>query len=123
MLTLSLNSGVVAAAGITTVENSTNFILGYYINPNATPISEIDFKALKNAGITDIYVLVNNDNYSPVLSEVQKKADAVGIKTNAWVYPGFAHASQVAAMKIGVQLDVETYNMPSYLLEILNMRV
>lgn len=105
-------------------DNSTNQdILGYYINPTATPISEIDFKALKSAGITDIYVLVTNDNYSPVLSQAQKKADAVGIRTHAWVYPGFAHASSVAQMKIGVHLDVETYNMPSYLLEILNMRV
>ena len=71
-------------------DNSTNQdILGYYINPTATPISEIDFKALKSDGITDIYVLVTNDNYSSVLSQAQKKADAVGIRTHAWVYPGF----------------------------------
>jgi len=47
----------------------------------------------------------------------------VGIRTNAWVYPGFSHASEVAQMKIGVQLDVETYNMPAYLLDILEMRL
>ncbi|HEX7468988.1 MAG TPA: hypothetical protein VF324_10475, partial [Methanobacterium sp.] len=52
-----------------------------------------------------------------------KKADAVGIRTNAWVYPGFNHASKVAQMKIGVQLDVETYIMPAYLLQILGMRL
>ena len=103
----------------TTTQTSTNFIIGYYINPNVTPISEINFNALKSAGITDIYVLVKNNNYQSVLSEAKKKADAVGIRTNAWVYPGFNYASKVAQMKIGIQLDVETYNMPAYLLQIL----
>ena len=97
--------------------------MGYYINPNVTPISEINFNALKSAGITDVYVLVTNNNYLPVLSETKQKADAVGIRTNAWVYPGFNYASQVAQMKIGVQLDVETYNMSTYLLQILTMRL
>jgi len=121
---LGLNSGCVAATvNSTTTQSNTNYIIGYYINPNDTPISEINFKALKSAGITDIYVLVTNNNYLPVLSEAQKKADAVGIRTNAWVYPGFSHASQVAQMKIGVQLNVETYNMPAYLLQILAMRL
>lgn len=98
------------------------FIVGYYINPNVTPISKIDFAALKSAGITDIYVLAKNDNYSPVLKEAKSKADAVGIRTNAWVYPGFKYASQVADMKIGVQLDVETHNMSEYVSEIKSMR-
>jgi hypothetical protein len=121
---LGLNSGCVAATvNSTTTQTSSNYIVGYYINPNVTPISEINFNTLKNAGITDVYVLVNNNNYSPVLSETQKKADAVGIRTNAWVYPGFNYASKVAQMKIGVQLDVETYNMPAYLLQILAMRL
>jgi dTDP-glucose pyrophosphorylase len=106
-MSLGLNSGCVAAAGnLTTTHNSTNFIMGYYINPNVTPLSGINFTALKSAGITDIYVLVTNNNYLPVLSEAKKKADAVGIRTNAWVYPGFNYASKVAGMKIGVQLDV-----------------
>lgn len=121
---LGLNSGCVAAsANSTTTPTSSNYIVGYYINPNVTPISEIDFNALKSAGITDIYVLVTNKNYSPVLSEAQQKANAVGIRTNAWVYPGFNYASKVAQMRIGVQLDVETYNMPKYLLQILAMRL
>ena len=121
---LGLNSGCVAAtANSTTTQTSSNYIVGYYINPNVTPISEIDFNGLKNAGITDIYVLVTNKNYSPVLSEAQQKSNAVGIRTNAWVYPGFNYASKVAQMKIGVQLDVETYNMPKYLLQILAMRL
>ena len=126
MLTISLglNLGCLAAAGnFTTTQTNTNFIIGYYINPNVTPISEINFNTLKSAGITDIYVLVTNNNYLPVISEAKKKADAVGIRTNAWVYPGFNYASQVAQMKIGVQLDVETYNMPAYLLQILAMRL
>ncbi|MFY9637596.1 MAG: hypothetical protein WAK14_02200 [Methanobacterium sp.] len=112
-----------AAGNSTTAQNSTTFIIGYYINPNVTPISDIDFNALKKAGITDIYVLVTNNDYSTVLSQAKKKADAVGIRTNAWVYPGFSHASKVAQMKIGVQLDVETYFMPAYLLQILGMRL
>ena len=112
-----------AAVNSSTTQNSTNFIIGYYINPNVTPISEIDFNALKKAGITDIYVLVTNNDYLTVLSQAKKKAKAVGIRTNAWVYPGFSHASKVAQMKIGVQLDVETYIMPAYLLQILGMRL
>ncbi len=66
---------------------------------------------------------MKNNNYQSVLSEAKKKADTVGIKTHAWVYPGFSYASQVAQMNIGVQLDVETYNMPAYLLEIIQMRL
>ena len=88
------------------------------INPNITPISEINFDALKSAGITDIYVLVTNNNYLSVLSQAKTKADAVGIRTNAWVYPGFIYASPVAHMGIGVLLDVETYNMPAYIPQI-----
>ena len=122
-LSLGLNSGCVYAGNFNTAPNSTDYIIGLYINPNVTPISEIDFNALKSAGITDVYVLVKNNNYIPVLSEAKSKADAVGIRTNAWVFPGFSHASEVAQMKIGVQLDVETYNMPAYLLQILAMRL
>lgn len=144
-LTLSLNLGCVLAAGnFTTAQTisssvttpvsystinphpipslGTDFILGYYINPNFTPLSEIDFNDLKSAGITDVYVLVTNDNYLSLLSEAKTKADAVGIRTNAWVFPGFSYASQVAHMGIGVILDVETFNMPAYLPEILAMR-
>jgi hypothetical protein len=96
--------------------------MGYYINPSITPISEINFKALKNAGITDIYVLVTNNNYLSVLSTAKTNADAVGIRTNAWVYPGFSHAPQVAHdMKIGVLLDVETFDMFAYVPQILEM--
>ncbi|MGA2676739.1 MAG: hypothetical protein ABSE83_07615 [Methanobacterium sp.] len=89
--------------------------MGYYINPSITPISEINFSALKSAGITDIYVLVTNNDYLSVLSQAKTKADAVGIRTNAWVYPGFIYASPVANMGIGVLLDVETYDMPAYI--------
>jgi hypothetical protein len=96
--------------------------MGYYINPSVTPLSEINFQDLKNAGITDIYVLVSNDNYLPVLSEAKIKADTVGIRTNAWVFPGFNYASQVAQMKIGVLLDVETYDIPASIPEIKTMR-
>ncbi len=97
--------------------------MGYYINPSVTPLSEIDFNALKRAGITDIYVLVTDDNYLPVLTEAKTKANAAGIKTNAWVFPGFSYASQVAHMGIGVLLDVETYDMPAYIPEIKAMRL
>lgn len=124
VLSVGLNSGCVSAAGnSTTAQTSTDFIVGYYINPNVTPLSEINFKDLKSAGITDIYVLVTNNNYLSVLPEAKEKADAVGIRTHAWVFPGFNHASQVAQMKIGVQLDMETYNIPAHLLEILAMRL
>ena len=72
-MSLGLNLGCLAAAGnFTTTQTNTNFIIGYYINPNVTPISEINFNALKSAGITDIYVLVTNNDYLPVLSEAKK---------------------------------------------------
>lgn len=99
------------------------FIVGYFINPRVTPLSEINFTALRSAGITDIYVLVTNDNYLSVLSEAKTKSDVVGIKTNAWVYPGFSHASEVAHMKMGVLLDVETHNMSAYVSQIKAMRL
>lgn len=98
------------------------YIVGYYINPSVTPLSEMDFNDFKTAGITDIYVLVNDDDYVEVLTEAKTKADSVGIRTHAWVHPGFNHTSQVASMKIGVLLDVETYDMPAYISEIKAMR-
>lgn len=70
-----------------------------------------------------MYVLVTNKTYQSVLPETKQKADAVGIRTTAWVYPSFGYVSEVAKMKIGVQLDMETYNMPAYLLQILEMRM
>lgn len=100
----------------------TGSILGYYINPSATPISEVDFNTLKSAGITDIYVLVTDNNYVSILTDAKVKADAVGIRTNAWVFPGFSYPSQVAGMGIGVLLDVETYDMPAYISQIKAMR-
>lgn len=43
-----MGSGCVSAAGnSTTAQTSSNFIVGYYINPNETPISEINFNDLK----------------------------------------------------------------------------
>lgn len=98
--------------------------MGYYINPSVTPISEIDFNTLKSAGITDVYVLVTNENYEKQLSETKSRADAVGIRTNAWIFPGFSYsaASQIAHMKIGVLFDVETYDMPAYISQIQAMR-
>jgi len=115
--------GVAQTGNTATNHANTNYIVGYYINPTVTPISDIDFNTLKSVGITDIYVLVTNNNYSPLLLETQKKAEIVGIKTNAWIYPDFNHASEVAQMKIGVHLDMETYDMPKYLLLILVMRL
>ena len=113
-LLLGINWGISSLGG--------GFIVGYYINPSITPISEINFSDLKSAGITDIYVLVSNDNYQSILPAAKIKADAVGIRTNAWVYPGFDYASQVAHMNIGVQLDVETHDMPAYVPQIKAMR-
>ncbi len=65
---------------------------------------------------------MKNDNYLQILPEAKTKADSVGIRTHAWVFPGFEHASQVRDMKIGVHLDVETYNMSEYVPEIKSMR-
>lgn len=103
-------------------QTATGFMVGYYISPSLTPISAINFNALKSAGITDIYVLATNTNYATILSAAKTKASAVGIRTNAWVYPGFKYASQVAQMGIGVLLDVETYNMQAYVPQIQAMR-
>lgn len=96
--------------------------MGYYINPDVTPLFEINFTTLKNEGFTDVYILVDNDNYLEVLTEAKNRTDEVGIRTHAWFFPGFNHASQVAQMKIGVHFDVETYDMPSYLSQIKAMR-
>ena len=98
------------------------FIVGYYINPSVTPLSKINFTELEKSGITDIYVRVSNDNYASILPDAKKRADVVGIKTHAWVFPGFRYASEVAGMNIGVHLDVETYDMPSYIPEIKAMQ-
>jgi hypothetical protein len=128
IIVLTLSLSLYVASVFTTDSNSPNqtsenFIVGYYINPSATPISEINFNDLKNAGITDVYVLVTNKTYQTVLPETKQKADAAGIRTNAWVYPSFGHVSEVAKMNVGVQLDMETYDMPSYLVQILEMRL
>ncbi|MCE5213663.1 MAG: Ig-like domain-containing protein [Methanobacterium sp.] len=104
-----------------------DFIVGYYINTNDanTRINNIDWSYLKSIGVTDIYLRTENSgNYVYVsdLPSIKAKLDSYGLRLNAWVFPGFSQAAEVASYGVGLQVDVETYNIASYIPELTKMR-
>ena len=83
---------------------------GYFINPEATPLTNIDFVSLKNKGITCIYYRIFNDNYT-THADALNKIKAAGLKPYAWVWEGFLYGKQLAALGWNICIDVENYNM------------
>lgn len=100
----------------------TNFIMGYYINSDATPLDGIDYNALKEKGTTDVFVRATNTGSFGIiytdLPKVKVKTDAAGLRLHAWVWKGFSFAKEVAAMGVNLHLDLETYEMTKYIPEI-----
>lgn len=100
------------------------FSIGYFINPDATPMVNIDFKALKSKGITEVYIRATNsgtNSYTKLAGWYKIITDA-GLKPFAWTWQGFAHSAEVAKMGYHICLDMETYNMSNYLSEIRAVR-
>jgi len=84
--------------------------LGYFVNPEATPYTKIDFVSLKNKGINCIYYRIFNDNYTKH-ADVLSKIKAAGLKPYAWVWEGFKYGKELAALGWNICIDVENYNM------------
>lgn len=97
--------------------------IGYFIEPKATPLDQIDFKNLKNYGISDVYIRASTDGKTAgikytELPKVKKRTDDAGLNIYAWVWQGFKYAKEVADMGINLLLDLETYDMPKFIDEI-----
>lgn len=117
-----------SAAHGQTPASQQGFILGYYIEPQSTPINKVDFAGMKKIGITDIYVRATTNGNAGVkytsLPEWKAKADAAGLRIHAWVWDGFYgnYAKAVSDMGINILMDMETYNMGSKLTQLANIR-
>ncbi len=106
---------------------TSDFIVGYYINTNDpnTRINNIDWAYLKSIGVTDIYLRTQNSgNYVYVsdLPAIKSKLDSFGLRLHAWVFPEFTQAAEVANYGVGLHVDVETYDMASFIPVLTQMR-
>jgi hypothetical protein len=95
----------------------------YFIDPNATPLSKIDFKALRKQGFTDVAVPVWTVSPENLVKTVKPLTDAAGITLYGWCWDGTGldKIGYIVDNKINVLLDEETYQMAtkeSYLSQI-----
>ena len=74
--------------------------IGYFIDPANTPVSGIDFNALKSQGITEVYYRVFNSDYNKHDSTLAK-IKAAGLKPYVWVWQGFSHTA-IWHLKVGI---------------------
>lgn len=95
--------------------------MGYFIDPEATPINKIDFNALAKKGITAVYIRVKNADYKN-WDAAYKKIVASGIRPYIWVWQGFKYTEYMANKGWHVCLDMEKYDMPNYYAEIKAVR-
>jgi hypothetical protein len=98
----------------------------YFIDPNATPLSKIDFKALRKQGFTDVAVPIWTVSPEKLVNEVKPLTDAAGITLYGWCWDGTSldKIRYLVDNKINVLLDEETYQMTSkvsYLASIYNL--
>jgi hypothetical protein len=98
--------------------------VGYFINPDVTPLSQIDFGALKRSGISAVYIRATNSGSTIYtnLNHYYSKIVSAGISPFAWVWEGFSHAEEVTAMGFHTVMDLETYDMASYINEVEQLR-
>lgn len=90
----------------------------YYINPNGTP--SYNLKAMKNAGITDVFILVSKSSsssyyYRKYLPKIKSQSKAAGITLHAWIFPNFTSkdVAWITSMGINTHLDLEFGYFPS----------
>lgn len=100
--------------------------LMYFIDPNATPLSKIDFKALRKQGFTDVAVPVWTVSPEKLVNEVKPLTTAAGLTLWGWCWDGTGldKIRTLVENKINVLLDEETYQMTSkvnYLASIYNL--
>lgn len=85
----------------------------YFIDPNATPISKIDFKTLKKQGFTDVAVPIWTVTPENLVKQVKPLTDAAGLVLHGWCWDGTSldKIRTLTENKINVLLDEETYQM------------
>ncbi|UTB32705.1 MAG: peptidoglycan-binding protein [Methanobacterium sp. ERen5] len=91
--------------------------VGYFINPEITPLDKIEWSGLRAKGITEVYVRIVNANFNqfgPDLTSIVK----AGLKPFAWVWQGFSYTSYLTLQGWNMVLDMETYEMPKFYSEI-----
>jgi hypothetical protein len=60
-------------------------IRAYWINTGTDELSHISIKALKNSGVTDLFVLIDKDHPEASLKPYVNAVSGSGIKLHAWV--------------------------------------
>lgn len=101
---------------VTNIVNSSQNI-GYFIDPDNTPLNGINWSNLKSKGITEVYVRVMNSNYNQFGSVLNSIIKA-GLKAYSWIWEGFSYTSFLTLQGWNILMDMETYNMPNYYSEI-----
>ncbi|UTB32028.1 MAG: peptidoglycan-binding protein [Methanobacterium sp. ERen5] len=91
--------------------------VGYFINPEITPLDKIEWSGLRAKGITEVYVRIVNANYNQFGSDLTSIVKA-GLKPFAWVWQGFSYTSYLTLQGWNMVLDMETYEMPKFYDEI-----
>jgi hypothetical protein len=100
--------------------------IGYFIDPDQTPLNTINFSQLKKNGITSVAIRTSNTGQyglSPSeLTKVKKTLDSAGLEAWSWVWDGFTKSKEVVAAGWNVLIDVETYDMKSKLSQLKQIR-
>lgn len=98
--------------------------IGYFIRPEITPLSRINFTALKAKGISEVYIRATNGGTTAFtnLNTYYSQIVGAGLKPYAWVWQGFSHSKEVTDMGFHTVLDLETYEIEGYLPEVKQMR-
>lgn len=104
------------------IDTTAGFNMGSFINPEATPLKDINWKALKTKGITEVYIRIMETTY-PEMGKWVKPILAAGLKPFAWIWQGFRYSKQVVDMGYHICFDLETYKMTDYLNEVKAIRV
>ena len=103
------------------IRNTRPMNIGYFINPDSTPLANIDFNKLKSDGITEVYIHANNADYLNLKPYYSKIVNS-GLRPFCWVWQGFTHAKEVTAMGYNTVMDLETYKMADFISEVKQLR-
>jgi len=95
--------------------------IGYFINPEITPLNKINWTELKQNGITAVYVRVFNNNYTQ-FNQWFLAITGAGLKPYAWIWQGFGYAKYMVDKGWNICMDLETYTMANYMAEVKTLR-
>ena len=100
-------------------DTTTDFGMGYFINPDSTALSGISWSSLAAKGITEVYIRIKESNYtSTTFDTYLAKIKAAGLKPFAWTWQGFSYYQTLINKGWNICHDLETYSMANYYSEV-----